>query len=115
MAPRRSARFLGTLALLAALCLLAGLDASRRQEAAGERFAANRALARWLAVTDLCIFTEARYTRHPSQADLHSAFQDHPLAFEHFPSGSLVRPPEHLAGILRRRPGGAPGDGGSSR
>jgi hypothetical protein len=42
------------------------------------------------------LFTEARYTRHPSQADLHSAFQDHPMAFEHFPTGSLIGPPPHL-------------------
>jgi hypothetical protein len=43
-----------------------------------------------LQLTDLCLFTEARYTRHLSQADLHSAFQDHPLGLEHFPTGSLV-------------------------
>jgi hypothetical protein len=49
-----------------------------------------------LQLTDLCLFTEARYTRHLSQADLFSAFQDHPMAFEHFPSGSLVLPPRHL-------------------
>jgi len=49
-----------------------------------------------LELTDLSIFTEARYTRHPSQADLHSAFQDHPLSLEHFPSGSFVKPPEKL-------------------
>jgi len=49
-----------------------------------------------LQLTDLCLFTEARYTRHPSQADLHSAFMDHPLAFEHFPTGSLISPPAHL-------------------
>lgn len=47
-----------------------------------------------LGLSDLVLFTEARYTRHPTQADLHSAFQDHPLAFEHFPSGSLL-PPRH--------------------
>ena len=46
-----------------------------------------------LELTDLSLFTEARYTRHLSQADQHSAFQDHPLSFEHFPSGSLVMPP----------------------
>ena len=49
-----------------------------------------------LALTDLALFTEARYTRHPSQADLHSAFQDHPVALEHFPTGSLVGPPAGL-------------------
>ena len=46
-----------------------------------------------LRLTDLCLFTEARYTRHPAMADLHSPFQDHPLSLEHFPSGSLVMPP----------------------
>jgi len=49
-------------------------------------------LVQKLGLTDLCLFTEARYTRHLSQADLHSAFQDHPMAFEHFPSGSVVLP-----------------------
>ncbi len=43
-----------------------------------------------LQLTDLCLFTEAGYTRHLSQADLPSAFQDHPLGLEHFPTGSLV-------------------------
>ena len=47
-------------------------------------------------LTDLSLFTEARYTRHASQADLHSAFQDHPVALEHFPTGSLVGPPAGL-------------------
>jgi hypothetical protein len=50
-------------------------------------------------LTDLCLMTEARYTRHPSQADRHSPFQSHPLALEHFPSGSVIRPPE----IIRTR------------
>lgn len=53
-------------------------------------------LVRELQLTDLCLFTEARYTRHLSQADLHSPFQDYPMALEHFPSGSLVLPPRHL-------------------
>jgi hypothetical protein len=94
----RSAAFFALVALLAALALLAGLDATRRQQGAEARFAANRALARWFVATDLCLFTEARYTRHPSVADAHSPFQDYPLALEHFPSASLVLPPAHLAG-----------------
>ena len=49
-----------------------------------------------LGLTDLCLFTEARYTRHPSQADIHSAFQDHPVALEHFPTGSMAGPPAGL-------------------
>ena len=53
-------------------------------------------LVRELQLTDLCLFTEARYTRHLSQADLHSPFQEYPTAFDHFPSGSMVSPPVHL-------------------
>ena len=56
-------------------------------------------VVRVLELTDLALFTEARYTRHPSQADFHSAFQDHPVALEHFPTGSIAGPP---AGLRRR-------------
>lgn len=55
-----------------------------------------------LQLTDLCLFTEARYTRHLSQADLHSAFMDHPIALEHFPTGALVAPPAHLIDFYER-------------
>ncbi len=43
-------------------------------------------------LTDLCLFTDARYTRNPSVADRATAFQDHPLSVEHFPSGSIIGP-----------------------
>jgi hypothetical protein len=49
-------------------------------------------LVKTLRLTDLSLFTEARYTRHLSQADLATAFQDHPLSLEHFPSGSFTQP-----------------------
>jgi hypothetical protein len=49
-----------------------------------------------LGLTDLCLFTEARYTRHPSLADMATAFQDHPMSLEHFPSGAIVPMPPHL-------------------
>ncbi|MBA3998817.1 MAG: hypothetical protein C0489_09750 [Candidatus Accumulibacter sp.] len=55
-----------------------------------------------LGLTDLCLFTEARYTRHLSMADLHSASQDHPLGLEKFPSGALVSPPAHLTASHER-------------
>jgi hypothetical protein len=50
------------------------------------------ALSKRLKLTDLCLFTEARYTRHPAMADNHAAFQEHPAAFDHFPSGSILMP-----------------------
>ena len=93
---KRSVIFLAILGALAALGLLAGLDAQRRQADAEVRISANRALGRWFGLTDLCLFTDARYTRHPSLADPHSPFQDAPLALEHFPSGALLPPPDHL-------------------
>lgn len=55
-----------------------------------------REMVKMLKLTDLCLFTEARYTRHPSLADLSTPFQEHPMALEHFPSGSIMPPPPHL-------------------
>lgn len=45
-----------------------------------------------LGLTDLCVATEARYTRHPAVSDPIAPFMDHPGAIEHFPSGSFWRP-----------------------
>jgi hypothetical protein len=53
----------------------------------------NRQFVKRWRITDICLFPEARYTRHLSQADLHAAFQDHPGARDHFPSGSMAVPP----------------------
>lgn len=72
------------------------VDAALLREHNAPQLAARGALAARLGLTDLALFTEARYTRHPSQADLHSAFQDHPAALEHFPTGSLLPPPAAL-------------------
>jgi hypothetical protein len=89
---------------LIALTLAAGsfgltfADAARLRVTRAEATLAAAALVEQLGLTDLVLFTEARYTRHPSQADLQSAFQDHPVALEHFPTGSLLPPP---AGILK--------------
>ncbi len=72
------------------------VDAARLRATAANDANGMAALVARLRLTDLALFTEARYTRHPSQADLHSAFQDHPLALEHFPTGSLIAPPAGL-------------------
>ena len=69
------------------------LHADLRGRAAADAIRHRQELVAALELTDLALFTEARYTRHPSQADLHSAFQDHPLALDHFPSGTLVPAP----------------------
>ena len=50
----------------------------------------NRQLVQVFELTDLSIWTGARYTRHLSQADLFSAFQDSMGALERFPAGALA-------------------------
>lgn len=81
-------------ALVAAGLVLSGLTLADAVLAGGGRLQERVRLAATLGLTDLALFTEARYTRHPSQADLHSAFQDHPMALDHFPSGSFFAPPD---------------------
>ncbi|MCK9396723.1 MAG: hypothetical protein M0Q44_14170 [Methylobacter sp.] len=78
--------------LLGLLLVHASFSESARQETVEEK----AAMVKSLKLTDLCLFTEARYTRHLSQADLNTAFQDHPLSLEHFPSGSFTQPPESI-------------------
>jgi hypothetical protein len=56
---------------------------------------AKRDIVKKLRLTDFALWTEARYTRNPSQTDLFSAFQDFPSSLEHFPAGSIV-PPENV-------------------
>ncbi|MHB1427644.1 MAG: hypothetical protein ACYC5U_04610 [Rhodocyclaceae bacterium] len=73
-------------------------DAARLRAQSESASAETARLVERLGLTDPVLFTEARYTRHPTQADLQSAFQDHPVALEHFPTGSLMPPP---AGILK--------------
>ena len=80
---------IGCAVLFSLLAVWPLMNTNQRQRA----WSARRGLAADLALTDLALFTESRYTRHPSQADLHAAFQDHPASFEHFPSGSMVLPP----------------------
>jgi hypothetical protein len=77
------------------LALLAGAWVHSRlaMDSALESIEHGAEMVRRLELTDLCLFTEARYTRHPSQADRHTAFQDHPMSLEHFPTGSIVEPP----------------------
>ena len=91
------------LALIVFACAFGGfaltfVDATRLRADSAAGSADMQQLVERLGLTDPVLFTEARYTRHPTQADLQSAFQDHPAAFEHFPTGSLVPPP---AGILK--------------
>lgn len=66
------------------------------QAPAQARLEGTQELARQLQLTDLALFTEARYARHPAMTDRFAPFQNHPMALEHFPAGALIRPPVQL-------------------
>ena len=82
--------FTATQVVLIAIMLL---HTCLSQRAAVPELLERAKLVKTLRLTDLCLFTEARYTRHPAMADRFAPFQDHPTALEHFPSGSFVTPP----------------------
>jgi len=77
-------------ALVLALLVTAGHFSADRT---GPDRRCNRQLVQVFELTDLAIWTGARYTRHLSQADTFAAFQDSMGALEHFPAGALAPPP----------------------
>ena len=82
-------------AILVGCAILAGLLLHGRhaaQECTRGEIPAKFRVVRALSLTDLAIWTEARYTRHPSQADFFTSFQDFPSSLEHFPAGSVMGP-----------------------
>lgn len=103
MPPRNADLFAGFLALGVLLVglMLADAAVSRRLDEGVVR--QRRAIVGTLTLTDLCLSTETRSTRHPSLADLHTPFQDHPLALDRFPSGSLMVLPPHLRPVEEAR------------
>ena len=96
MTVRKSGVFLICLGIQVFLLALMAAHASYRVKADRVFLQEKNEMVKNLGLTDLCIVTEANYTRHLTQADLHTPFQDHPLSLEHFPSGSLFMPPDSL-------------------
>lgn len=101
---RRSRIFL---AILALLLITAGFLTLPNKQSDLSLQRNRRQLVAALMLTDLALWSEARYTRHPAMADLFSPFQDHPGALEHFPAGSLLAPsialPETTLTVRPRR------------
>lgn len=89
---RLSTTSLSVLAVALAAALATLVDAALRFDPEARARRNRAALAETLQLSDLSLFTEARYTRHPALADLHSAFQDHPAALDHFPSAAWMPP-----------------------
>jgi hypothetical protein len=90
---RKSDIFFIYMSINLALAGVAFVHSQLQQSSALKTVETQAQMVRELDLTDLCLFTEARYTRHPSQADRHTPFQDHPMSLEHFPTGSIVGPP----------------------
>jgi hypothetical protein len=78
---------------LIALAVVFALGRATLARRLQDEIPAKRQLVRVLELTDLALWTEARYTRNPSQADLFAPFQDLPSSFDHFPAGSVVAAP----------------------
>ena len=95
---RKSSLFISFLAINIALFALIFTHAHYSARAESGMLKNKAETVKDLQLTDLCLFTEASYTRHMSQADMNTAFQDHPISFEHFPSGSLVPHPFIIKG-----------------
>ena len=83
------------------IVFLLGLDTAlyfhvRLRQETGQRLTArlNDIVTAGLGLTDLCLATEARYTRHPAVSDPIAPFMDHPGAMEHFPTGSFWAAPQ---------------------
>ena len=93
---RKSDFFFSSLIAGVFLIYLMFMDAAISQHLDREFVRERREIVRALTLTDLCLFTEARYTRHPSMTDLYTPFQDHPMSLEHFPSGAIMTVPPHL-------------------
>ena len=75
--------------VLGILFITASLSAERMEP----ELRVKERLVQGLMLTDLALWSEARYTRHPSQADFFTPFQDFPGAIDHFPAGSILAPP----------------------
>jgi hypothetical protein len=102
MLKRKSNIFIGWLLVITCALFLVFVHAYYRGLNDAPFLRERMSIVKEAELTDLCLFTEARYTRNPAVADFATPFQDHPASMEHFPSGSIIAPSKHL---VRRIPG----------
>ncbi len=96
MRQRKSNAFMLYLVLNLTILAILFLHAHICSKAGAAMLKDERHLVEVYRLTDICLFTDARYTRNPSMADIHSSFQDSPMSLDYFPSGALMLPPPHL-------------------
>jgi len=78
------------------------IEGSARRERLNDVRRVNRRLVSELGLTDLALWSDASYCRHPISADFFSAHSLHPAAMDHFPAGSMAPPPPWLETGFRR-------------
>lgn len=100
---RRSDIYIAVMLMGIASIAVLFMHAAYAEKASSAHIALERGIVRNYMLTDIALFTEARYTRHPSMADLNTPFQDYPFSFEHFPSGSLMPLPPGMRAAGRQR------------
>lgn len=81
------------IALEAAAAWVLAIAGAAHRERLDDVRRVNRRLVRELGLTDLALWSDASYCRHPCSADFYSAHSDHPAAMDRFPAGSMVPPP----------------------
>jgi hypothetical protein len=89
---RPSAAVLGILCLFFFLGSLIFTTMDKRRSAQAEQFRHVQRVVAELALSDLALSTEARYTRHPAVTDAVVVGMDHPGALDHFPSTLFFAP-----------------------
>ena len=89
---RPSSLFATVLILLLVALFFCGRHAGLRAEEERAIRPVLDALVLRLGLTDLCLATEARYTRHPALSDELAPFMYYPAALEYFPSGLFWAP-----------------------
>lgn len=66
-----------------------------------ERLREEEKLVNVLMLTDFCLVTESRHTRHFNLPEPIAPFQDVPGFFDHFPSSTFLTPPSQSGDSLR--------------
>jgi hypothetical protein len=97
MAARKSDVFLAAMGVGLYLVMHLMLHSYFASRSGMPSISACKELVEKYGLADLCLFTDAQYSRNPVLTDLSAPFQDHPVSLEHFPSGMLLPPPVRMA------------------
>ncbi|MCC5945438.1 MAG: hypothetical protein JJT94_10930 [Bernardetiaceae bacterium] len=82
---------LTAICLLFLMVMMAPIYSRWKQNERIEFYQKQRHLAQTLLLSDFCLSTESRHTRHLNNSELIGAFQDFPAYHDHFPSSSFFR------------------------